>query len=500
MIMSTSILIPNIVRTSYLRLSEHFYEVINPTPITNPYLVQYNHDLASLLSGQNAASYTDQEIIAICAGNWVPKHLQSIALAYAGHQFGYYVPILGDGRALMLGQICAPDGKVWDIQLKGSGKTRFSRMGDGRAPLSATLREYLISEAMHGLKIPTTRCLAIIGGEEQIYRTPGLVPIGVLTRIALSSLRIGSFEYAANQKEKHLLKRLADYAIKRHFPELLQDKLPYLNLFKTVVDNQASLISEWMSVGFIHGVMNTDNMSISGETIDYGPCAFMDEFDMNTVFSSIDMYGRYSFGNQAAIAHWNLARFGQTLLPLVSEQDQEAPQQLEEILDSFPHRFHEYWNKKIHFKLGLIKENKNSTELVQTFFMLLQQHKPDFTNTFRLMAKAIDSKTYQEQLLQALGNQKSSEQWISDWLSYIKHQGTDLNTIKIKMNSVNPAYIPRNHLVEQAINAFVEQQDNTLMNELLSVLKHPYEQQKNTKHLQQPPSPEERVLQTFCGT
>ncbi|AWN75042.1 YdiU family protein [Legionella anisa] len=491
-------LIPYIYPSSYLKLPANFYEVIEPTPIANPYLVQFNHELASYLCAPNSSSANEKETLSFYAGNRVPAHLKSIALAYAGHQFGYYVPLLGDGRAVLLGELCSQDGRRWDIQLKGSGKTMFSRMGDGRAPLSAVLREYLISEAMHGLNIPTTRCLAAIASQETIYRQDGPVPLGVLTRVASSSLRVGSFEYAAAQKDNDLLQSLANYALERHYPELLPSAHPYLELFKKVVDRQASLIAEWMGVGFIHGVMNTDNMTISGETIDYGPCAFMDEFDFGTVFSSIDHAGRYAFGNQAAIAKWNLAQFSLSLLPLF--KDKEAPQQILEALNSFTERFSQYWNKKIREKLGLSKDNTHTRELINNFFVLLQQHKPDFTNTFRLMSRAIDCERSQNDLINALGNQPNSEQWVSDWLVCMKHQNVEVNTIKTKMNQVNPVYIPRNHLVENAIQDFVENNDRTLMDTLLTVLKNPYQQQKGTENLQCLPMPHERVYQTFCGT
>ncbi|WP_242602286.1 protein adenylyltransferase SelO [Legionella steigerwaltii] len=491
-------MIPYIHRSSYLKLPPNFYEVIAPTPIANPYFVKYNHELAAFLCAPDSFSAHEEELLSFYAGNSVPSHLKSIALAYAGHQFGYYVPLLGDGRAVLLGEIRSHDGARWDIQLKGSGKTMFSRMGDGRAPLSAVLREYLISEAMYGLNIPTTRCLAAIASKETIYRQNGPVPLGVLTRVASSSLRVGSFEYAVAQKENHLLKSLANYALERHYPELLSCESPYLELFKKVVDRQAHLIAEWMGVGFIHGVMNTDNMTISGETIDYGPCAFMDEFDFGTVFSSIDVAGRYAFGNQASIAKWNLAQFGKTLLPLFEED--KAPQQLQEILDSFNALFSQYWNKKIREKLGLPDANTNSTELIKNFFGLLQEHKPDFTNTFRLMSQSIDCGRSQNDLVKALGNQPYSEQWVSDWLNCLKQQNVDLLTIKTKMNQVNPAYIPRNHLVENAINAFIEDNDSTLLDALLAVLKNPFQQQKNTENLQCLPLPHERVHQTFCGT
>ncbi|PWY55122.1 YdiU family protein [Legionella qingyii] len=491
-------LIPYIHRSSYLKLPSNFYEVIEPTPITDPYLVKFNHELASYLCAPHSSSAPEQDIISFYAGNTVPAHLKSIALAYAGHQFGYYVPLLGDGRAVLLGEIHCEDGTRWDIQLKGSGKTMFSRTGDGRAPLSAVLREYLISEAMHGLNIPTTRCLAAIASKEKIYRQNGPVPMGVVTRVASSSLRVGSFEYAAAQKDDQLLRSLANYALERHYPELLTSANPYLELFKKVVDRQAYLIAEWMGVGFIHGVMNTDNMTISGETIDYGPCAFMDEFDFGTVFSSIDLAGRYAFGNQASIAKWNLAQFSLALLPLF--KNEKALQQMQEALNLFTERFSLYWNKKIREKLGLFDENVQPVELIKQFFGMLQQYKPDFTNTFRLLSHAIDCERYQNDLIKALGNQPNSKLWVSDWLNCIKQQKIEINEIKNKMNRVNPAYIPRNHLIENAIRDFVENNDSTLMDSLLSVLKNPFHQQEGTENLQCLPLPHERVHQTFCGT
>jgi serine/tyrosine/threonine adenylyltransferase len=492
-------LIPYIHRSSYLKLPHDFYELIDPTPIANPYLVKFNSALASFLWEQDLSA-DNEEAIAFYAGNLVPKHLKSVALAYAGHQFGYYVPLLGDGRAVVLGEIHTQAGARWDIQLKGSGRTMFSRMGDGRAPLAAVLREYLISEAMHGLKIPTTRCLAAIASEEKIYRQNGPVPLGVLTRITSGSLRVGSFEYAATLKDTHLLQCLANYAIERHYPNLLQGENPYLELFKAVVERQASLIAEWMSVGFIHGVMNTDNMAISGETIDYGPCAFMDEFDFDTVYSSIDSGGRYAFGNQASVAQWNLAVFRYALLPLFKEEDKQVVQNLDDALGSFSNRFHYYWNKKIREKLGLLEDNQQAVELIKNFFILLQQYKPDFSNTFRLLSKAIDSESAQQHLINALGNQPNSKQWVNDWHGYIKQSTLSLDNIKAKMEQVNPAYTPRNHLVEKAIKDFIENKDSTLMDTLLEIMKNPYQQQQNTEHLQSLPLAHERVHQTFCGT
>lgn len=488
-------MIPHIHRTSYLELPHEFYEVIDPMPITNPSLVLFNRELAAFLGAPEESSNAQKEV-AFYAGNKLPPKLKSIALAYSGHQFGYYVPLLGDGRAALLGEIESSNGQHWDIQLKGSGRTRFSRMGDGRAPLSAVLREYIVSEAMYALNIPTTRSLAAIASTDMIYRQTGLVPSGVLTRIAASSLRVGSFEYAASLKDTHLLKCLADYTLSRHFPDLLSHEQPYLELFKAVLERQASLVAEWMSVGFIHGVMNTDNMTISGETIDYGPCAFMDEFDYSTVFSSIDAGGRYAYGNQANITHWNLAVFCSTLLPLFKENSQEP----QEALNSFPARFHYYWHRKVCEKLGFLQENTQTQELMTQFFALLQAHKPDFTNTFRFLADAIDSEEKQKQLISILGNQEQGERWVSSWVSQLQQQGMELKSIKSQMNQVNPAYIPRNHLVESAINQFIDHNDRTLLDTLLNVLHTPFTQQENTEQLQSLPSPTERICQTFCGT
>lgn len=490
-------MLPNINRSSYLDLPNNFYELIAPSPVANPSLVQFNQDLANSLGKQNTAAYTKQEALAIYAGNWVPPHLQSLALAYAGHQFGYYVPLLGDGRAVMLGEICSHDGTRWDIQLKGSGKTRFSRTGDGRAPLAAVLKEYIISEAMHGLHIPTTRCLAVVAADEKLYRQTGIVPAGILTRIAASSLRVGSFEYAAAYKNTSLLKSLANYALKRHTPEYLMQESPYMHLFTTIVEKQAYLIAEWMGVGFIHGVMNTDNMAISGETLDYGPCAFMDEFDFKKVFSSIDVMGRYAFGQQSAVAHWNLTALYFAMRPLFNETEQ---QQAQDILNSFPHRFHDYWRKKIQGKLGLLEVNSKTGTLIERFFNLLNNYQPDFTNTFRLLSQAIDSPAHQKALIEALGAQAASKSWVYDWLACISRQSVDAKTIKRHMEQTNPAYIPRNHLVEKAINHFIEQGDRMLIDSLLVVLKNPYQQQPNTEHLQELPRLEERITQTFCGT
>lgn len=486
------LLISEISCSSYTELPAQFYQEINPTPILNPSLIKWNSSLATDLKLEGLPR---EQTVALYAGNWVPSHLKSLALAYAGDQFGHYVPLLGDGRAVLLGESYSQDKKKWDIQLKGSGRTAFSRGGDGRAPLSAVLREYLMSEAMHGLGIPTTRSLAVIRGDDDIYRQEGSVPLGVLTRIAAGYLRVGSFQYAASLGDVQQLKQLTDYAIHRHYPQLLNHPSPYLAFFQCVLDGQARLIADWMGVGFIHGVMNTDNMAISGETIDYGPCAFMDEFDEHAVFSSIDQFGRYAFNHQAHSAHWNLARLASALSALF-----EQKQALQDALNSFPERFNHYWTIKMRNKIGLLNTSEATSTLIERFFHLLQQHKPDMTNAFRQLCYATDSTDHQTTLLHMLGNQTDAQQWISDWLSNITQQDIDLRSLKINMQQVNPVYIPRNHLVEQAIRNGVEHNDYSLFDTLLTVCSSPYQEQKNTPDLQRTPLAHERVVQTFCGT
>lgn len=462
-----------------------------PTSISLPNLVIHNDDLAQQLG---LSTLSTNQKIGLYSGNALPESLKPIAMAYAGHQFGHYVSLLGDGRALLLGEIKDNHHKRWDIQLKGSGRTKFSRMGDGRAPLSSVLREYLVSEAMHGLGIKTTRSLAVVASKDSIYREEGMVPLGVLTRVAEGFLRVGSFEYARDQGTA-LVQQLANYAIARHYPHLIEEENPYLEFFKAVVNTQAHLIADWLSVGFIHGVMNTDNMSITGETIDYGPCAFMDEFSEHCVFSAIDVMGRYAFNNQVYVAHWNLAKLADALSSLfTTKKDKDA---LEEALNAFALQFNQEWNKTIRNKLGLLSNDEKSAQLIGTFIDLLKQHKPDFTNTFRQLAVAIDSKSEQEALLKMLGASVRAQEWIAQWLRYIDSQNTDTQSI---MRSVNPAYIPRNHLIEKAIRYYLDDQDATLMDSLLKVFKAPYQQHANTSLLQMPPLEHERVYHTFCGT
>lgn len=478
--------------TSYLNLPQEFYSHQSPTKINQLKWVFYNTAYAKQL---NLKRYS----IDFYAGNQLPTPLESIALAYSGHQFGYFVPLLGDGRALILGEFKSPDGNLFDIQLKGSGATPYSRQGDGRAPLSAVLREYLISEAMHGLEIPTTRSLAAVASDQQIYRNGKLIPAGVLTRVASSHLRIGTFQYAALINNRESLKQLLDYAISRHILDRKDKDLPVVSFFRYVVDRQAFLVAEWMGVGFIHGVMNTDNMAISGETLDYGPCAFMDEFDQHCVFSSIDANGRYAYGNQPAVAHWNLEQLFQTLLPLANG-DERVVQELHAIAQSFPSQFNEYWLKKLKAKLGLKADNAETIVLINRFLQLMQEHQPDFTQTFRLLAECIDNPKAQLEFLKKFGNAIKMQEWLSQWLSFINHSDQELHQIKQHMNKTNPIYIPRNHLINEAIEQFIENNSRTLMDELLALVQQPFQEQPNTERFKELPTPAERCYETFCGT
>jgi uncharacterized protein YdiU (UPF0061 family) len=466
--------------TSYTDLPAQCYEITQATPVTNPQLVQFNNELAKALGIQDQLSVPE---IDLYAGN-KRVSLPTVALAYAGHQFGHYVPLLGDGRALILGEIHHQN-RQWDVQLKGSGRTRFSRNGDGRAPLSAVLREYLVSEGMYGLGIPTTRCLAAIRCNERIYRQEGLVTQGVLTRIALSHLRVGTFQFAAAHG---CIKPLAEYAIKRLYPTLAPENNIYLTFFQHVIEKQASLIALWLSVGFIHGVMNTDNMSISGETIDYGPCAFLDEFNTHCVFSSIDYYGRYAYGNQPDIAHWNLAQLGQSLLPLFDNNRQQAEEKMQQALDSFFPSFSSQWYQKMHAKLGL-KEKNNL--LIDELINILQTSQIDYTSTFQLLTKAIHSPEAKQQLVTTLKNHS----WVKRWIDCPKNEN-----VQKEMAQANPIYIPRNHLIEQAINDYLEHNDRALFDTLLDIFQNPYKDKDNTEYLKKPPTAAQRVQYTFCGT
>jgi len=483
---------------SYARLPEHFYARLNPTPVREPRMMKFNQRLAEEL-GLDAKRLDSETGAVMLSGNQLARGAEPIAMAYAGHQFGHFVSQLGDGRAILLGEVIGRDGKRRDIQLKGSGQTPFSRGGDGRAAVGPVIREYIVSEAMHALGIPTTRALAFVTTGEPVLRETAL-PGAVLTRVASSHIRIGTFEYFAAREDTEAVKILADYAMDRHYPELKAEPNPYSALIEAVLQAQASLIARWMHVGFIHGVMNTDNMTISGETIDYGPCAFMDAYDPATVFSSIDQHGRYAYGNQPRIVQWNLARFAETLLPLLHSDRQQAIAIAEKIINKFHETFECYWLSGMRRKLGLLTVEACDLALVQSLLEVMQKNAVDYTNTFRALCNAVEQPEHHQAWRILLPQTKDWDDWLVRWQVRLRSEQQTPHVRASEMRRVNPAYIPRNHRVEQAINAAVEEGNLSLFEELLVVLSDPYEEQEAFSHYTQPPAPSDRVYQTFCGT
>lgn len=473
---------------SYLTLPSSLYTEQKPQPVAAPELVVFNKELATQV-GLDFSSCSDSEKASLFAGNTLMKEGSYLSQAYAGHQFGGFT-ILGDGRANLIGEHITPSQQHIDLQFKGSGKTPYSRGGDGRAALGPMLREYILSEAMHYLGIPTSRSLAVVATGEQVARQTPL-PGAILTRIASSHLRIGTFEFAAIQKDQQLLASLTDYTIKRHYPHLAESKNQALALLKAVVEQQARLITHWMRVGFIHGVMNTDNMTLSGETIDYGPCAFMDHYDENTVFSSIDRMGRYAYTNQPRIAHWNLAVLAQALLPLLGSTPEEAVALAEEAINEFPSLYQKFWLQMMKQKLGLSAHHSSDAVLITNFLNWLQSNHADFTLTFRELSQPNKphGKLYES-------NQFSD--WYDRWQTRLNLEDQPIEKAVELMRKTNPAVIPRNHKVEQALAA-AEQNNYQPLNALLRAIRTPYESDTNRSY-QAPPQPHERVHQTFCGT
>lgn len=475
---------------SYSRLPETLYTQIHPVPVRAPKVVILNHALAESL-GLNLRSLSEEDAAQLFAGNKLPYSAQPIAQAYAGHQFGNFT-MLGDGRAILLGEHITPAGDRFDIQLKGSGQTMFSRRGDGRAALAPMLREYIISEAMHALNIPTTRSLAVIGTGETVLRETTL-PGAILTRVAASHIRVGTFEYAARTGNQETIKTLADYAINRHYPDLKETENCYLAFLNCVIDRQASLIARWLLVGFIHGVMNTDNMTISGETIDFGPCAFMDAYDPYTVFSSIDYQGRYGYSNQPHAAQWNLARFAETLLPLLHPTQETAITLAEEAIHTFSDLFKNYWLAGMRKKLGLFTEEAEDAQLIETLLTWMQTHQVDYTNCFRELASGSVPKD-------ALFHETTFIEWHACWQARLSRQTQSKDLSYRLMRSNNPAIHPRNHRVEEALTAASERNDYSLLQRLLTALSDPYSDALAYRDYRTPPTPSERVYQTFCGT
>lgn len=475
---------------SYARLPERFYTRLNPTPVRSPKLAVLNERLADSL-GLDVRELQSVDGVAALAGNRIPEGAAPLAQAYAGHQFGHFT-MLGDGRALLLGEQITPGGNRVDIQLKGSGITPYSRSGDGRAALGPMLREYIISEAMHALDIPTTRSLAVVSTGETVFREEGL-PGAVLVRVADSHLRVGTFQYAAQWGAEEDLRALADYTLHRHYPQAAAEENRYLALLRAVIGRQAELIAKWQLVGFIHGVMNTDNMALSGETIDYGPCAFMDVYDPATVFSSIDVRGRYAYGNQPYIAAWNLARFAETLLPLLHEDEEKAVKLAEEAISEFTERFYRHWLAGMRAKLGIFNEEPEDKALAEDLLRMMQTHRADFTNTFLALTADKPGDT-------VLSGTPEFAPWQERWQARLERQQESRDASRRLMRAGNPAVIPRNHRVEEALEAAVEQGDYAVMQRLLAVLSSPFAHAPEQAEYAAPPAPSPLPYRTFCGT
>jgi uncharacterized protein YdiU (UPF0061 family) len=463
---------------SYARLPAHFYQRVKPTPVSAASLIEVNRDLAEEL-GIDAEALT----AAMLSGNDIPAGAEPLAMAYAGHQFGHFVPQLGDGRAILLGEVVDRQGRRRDIQLKGAGMTAFSRRGDGRAALGPVLREYLVSEAMTALGIPATRALAAVTTGETVYRDMPQ-PGAILTRVAASHIRVGTFQYFAARHDIEAIRALADYAIARHYEDAAQAENPYRAFFDAVIAAQASLIARWMLIGFIHGVMNTDNCAISGETIDFGPCAFMDEFDPDKVFSSIDQNGRYAYSNQARIARWNLTRLAECLLPLFSQGEEEAVAMAEASLERFEELFEKAYLTGLRGKLGLMTEQEGDLDLARGFLQAMAESGADFTLSWRRLCDG----------------QFDNEEWLSRWRARLAVEAGDPAERQASMRRHNPAVIPRNHRIEAVIRAAVDRNDFAPFHEMQAALADPFSDRPEFASYEQPPQPAERVLQTFCGT
>ena len=484
--------------STYARLPGRFYARLYPTPVAAPGLVRVNAELAATL-GLDPDALASPEGVQVLAGNRVPDGAAPLALAYAGHQFGHFVPQLGDGRAILLGEVVGRDGARRDIQLKGSGPTPFSRGGDGRAALGPVLREYLVSEAMAALGVPTTRALAAVTTGEAVRREAAL-PGAVLTRVAASHIRVGTFQYFAARGDWEAVRLLADYAIARHYPEVAGAEHPYRVLLDAVVARQAELVAHWLLVGFVHGVMNTDNTAVSGETIDYGPCAFMDAYDPATVFSSIDHQGRYAYANQPRIAQWNLARLAETLLPLLAEDEEAALASAQEALAAFGPRFGATYFGGLRRKIGLTTEREGDAVLAQDLLECMAQNGADFTLTFRRLCDAAAGPEGDAGVRARFADPGAYDSWAARWRRRLVEDPGEPEARRATMQTVNPAVIPRNHLVEAALSAAVERQDLGPFEALLEALSHPYEDRPGFERYAAPPGPEQRVYQTFCGT
>ena len=480
--------------TTYARLPKAFSARVTPAQIPKPELIAFNGDLARQLGSQDT-ELSESQLADIFSGQKLLPGCDPIAMAYAGHQFGNFVPKLGDGRALLLGEVLDPAGKRFDIQLKGSGRTPFSRNGDGKAPLGPVLREYIVSEALHHLGMPTTRSLAAVKTGEPVYRNQTL-PGAILTRVASSHIRVGTFEYFAFQNDMDNLRRLTEYSLQRHYPEIHNDSQAYLHFFRKVGEAQVELVTGWMALGFIHGVMNTDNMSIAGESIDFGPCAFMDQFRFDQVFSSIDQFGRYSYSNQAQITLWNLSMLGNCLLLLNQDESenelQKWNQELEALQDLFEHRH----TAKMLEKLGVVDDERpGDKDLIQKWLQYLEAEDLDYTLSFRALAPLVDKNAG----LGSFARTKAFQDFYQLWQRRVHQQGLQTREIQERMNRVNPVVIPRNHKIEEVIEAGLKN-DFKPFHQMNEALQNPFQEQEQNSSYQLAPTPEKKVRATFCGT
>jgi serine/tyrosine/threonine adenylyltransferase len=481
---------------TYARLPQRFFAEVHPTPVARPVLLAANGALAELL-GTSASELSAPEWIETLAGNRIPEGAHPIALAYAGHQFGSFVPQLGDGRAILLGEVVGKDGRRYDIQLKGSGRTPFSRGGDGRAAVGPVLREYVVSEAMAALGVPTTRSLAAVATGERVFRESTL-PGAVLTRVASSHLRVGTFQYFAARRDGEAVGELTRYALARHYPDAPQGDGPALALLDAVVDAQARLVARWLALGFVHGVMNTDNTSIAGETIDYGPCAFLDAFDPDRSFSSIDHGGRYAFSNQPTIAFWNVARLSETLLSLVHEDRERAVASCLERVSAFPSRFQAAYESEMQRKLGLATRQEGDDELVASLLELMAGSRADYTHTFRRLCDAAAAED-DGALSRLFPDPSPVHDWTKRWRARLDQEETPKDERAALMRRSNPAFIPRNHRVEEMITA-ATRGDMAPFERLCRVLARPYDDQPADADLADAPGEEQWEYRTFCGT
>jgi serine/tyrosine/threonine adenylyltransferase len=473
---------------TYARLPARFYSRVDPTPVAAPRLIRWNEELAKQL--RLPFDPGDRQTLAqIFSGNQLLAGSEPLAMVYAGQQFGHFVPQLGDGRAILLGEVRAADHHRYDIHLKGAGRTPYSRGGDGRAALGPVLREYVVSEAMAALGIPSTRTLAAVTTGENVFRE-GPVPGAILTRVASSHVRVGTFQFFSSRGDVEAVRILADYVIDRHYPQIAGGTAPYLQLLREIVARQASLVASWLLVGFVHGVMNTDNTTVSGETIDFGPCAFLDAYDADAVFSSIDRQGRYAYSNQAPIAQWNLARLAETLLPLIDTDSDRAVGLATEVIEGFAPLFEQHWIAGMRSKLGLTLVRPDDVGLVEQLLAIMQRTAADFTQTFRGLCD----------LVIAGDIDPAFNDWLLAWRKRGESESQSPQQRAALMRASNPKYIPRNHRIEQLIVAAVEREDFAPFEDLLDVLKRPFDEQPAAERYAEAPRADERVLETFCGT